>query len=162
MEDYLQGCSWNMAWNMATRMLKEIWHPAEEIGCLLVHLHWICRTQFRGMTFHCSLLQCDILFSLPTIRSWISSNDIQMRNFFLMLNSVSDSLTVNPTPSLPSANQHCGKIGGGIYRNSSDCLFFPFNICWTQKEPTRGNWLPENQKKNRKPKVKGGENNVCF
>ncbi len=28
-----------------------------------------------------------------------------------MLNSVSDSLTVNPTPSLPSANQHCGKVG---------------------------------------------------
>jgi hypothetical protein len=28
-----------------------------------------------------------------------------------MLKSVSGSLTVNPTPSLPSANQHCGKIG---------------------------------------------------
>ncbi len=34
-----------------------------------------------------------------------------MRNFFLTLNSVSDSVTVNPTPSLQSANQHCGKIG---------------------------------------------------
>jgi hypothetical protein len=79
-----------------------------------------------------------------------------------MLNSVSDSLTVNPTPSLPSANQHFGKIGVEF----TEIPQIVFSSPSTSVEPKKSQQgeidCQRTQKKKRKPKVKGGGHNVCF
>ncbi len=157
MEDCLEGCTWNLAWNMATRMLKVIWHPAEETGSVFL---FTC-TGFVGLNF----VGWPFTAVFFNVISYFPANHKRL-NFFKghtkMLNSISDFPNCQPNSISAKCQPALWENWGGIYENSSDCLFFPFTICWTEKEPTRGNWLPENWWKNRKPKVKDGENNVCF